>query len=523
MKFALLSALCCMLLPAAFARNKSAQNEAQNEAQTKPQNGMVPDDRTISFLVGEAIREDPRVWSANIDISTKDGVVSLSGNVDSLLQRRFAGMVASKIRGVVNVANELDVLTVPRADEQIASEIDRRLRMSSALKIRNLNVRCEAGTVTLSGEVESPGYRTEADLMASEVSGVRAVKNALKIRATTRRADAELSEELRNTFFRDVYLTDLRIDVECKNSNVVLRGVVGNAYLRTRAGQLARNTTGVMDVLNEIRINRLFERGERREEASPTNEELAEAVSTRLSSDVRIDATNIEVGAHQGQVTLRGHVPSMSERQLAEFATRQVTGAVWTTNLLSVRAASRSDVEILRDVTRLLEDDSYVRRLPISADVLQGVVTLRGAVSSHLPRMRAAELSGRVKGVRGVRNEIEVRWKSLFRDPTLKQHVESRLRANWETTNIVKSINVSVTNGNVVLTGDVATWAQRREAGRMAFFTSGVRSVQNRLTIKGVRYPWDDWNSEGSDIEPPPSWIHDYRGDFLERPGVIRL
>lgn len=483
----------------------------------------VPDDRTISFLVGEAMREDPRVWSANIDISTKDGVVLLSGHVDTLLQLRFAGAIASKIGGVVRVANELTVVAAAREDRAVAADVEHRLKTSSGGQIRELNVNCEGGMVTLTGEVESPGYRSEADLMASEVFGVRGVKNALTIRASNHRSDGEISKELTNTFFRDVYLTGLDTAVKCENGHVVLTGVVGNAYLRTRAGQLARNTTGVVDVLNEMTINQLVERGERRVEAPPTNEELAEAVSIRLSSDVRINAVNIQVDAKQGHITLRGNVPSMQERQLAEFAARQVAGAVWTTNLLSVRDELRPDVDVLRDINRLLEDDHYVRSLPISADVVHGVVTLHGTVSTHLPRMRAAELVGRVKGVRGVHNEIEVRWKSLFRDQTLKQHVVTRLQANWETKYVIKRIDVAVTNGNIVLTGDVDTWAQRREAGRMAFFTEGVRSVQNRLTIAGVRYPWDDWNSEGNDMEPPPDWIHDFRGDFLERPGVVRM
>ncbi len=483
----------------------------------------VPDDRTISFLVGEAIREDPRVWSSHIDIRTQAGVVRLSGNVDTLLQRRFAGAIASKIGGVVAVVNDLNVVVVPRDDDAIAAEIQRRLKTTSGVQIRNLKVRSEGGVVTLMGEVESTGYRAEADLMACEVPGVRDVKNALTIRPTNQRDDEDIANEITNTLFRDVYLTGLNIDVACRKGNVVLSGIVGNAYLQTRAGQLARNTTGVASVLNEITINQLFDRGERRVEAPPTNEELADAVSTRLSSDVRIDATNIDVTAQQGHVTLRGHVPSMRERQLAEFAARQVTGAVWTTNLLSVRSVLRPDHEVQQDVSRLLEEDGYLRRLPISAVVQRGVVTLRGTVSTHLPRMRAAELAGRVEGVRGVFNTIEVKWKSLFRDQTLKQHVSARLQANWETADVVNRIAVSVTNGNVVLTGDVDTWAQRREAGRMAFFTTGVRSVQNRLTIKGVRYPWEDWNSEGTDVEPPPDWIHDFRGDFFERPGVVRL
>lgn len=483
----------------------------------------APDDRTITFWVGEALREDPRVWVANIDIDTKDGVVRLTGAVDTLMQRRYAGAIASKIRGVVRVENELDVAALPREDSRIAADVKQRLAFSSDVKIRGLTVGVEEGVVTIGGEAESSGYRAEADLRASEVPGVRRVRNALTVRPAERRSDDEIADELMQTFHRDVYLTGLPMEINCRNGKVVLGGRVGNAYQRTRAGELARNTNGVFDVVNEININQLLERGERRIEAPPTNDELIEAVTARLSSDARINATAIDVIAQQGHVTLRGTVSSMLQKQMAEVAARQVTGTVWVTNLLSVRTPMRPDEDLREDVVRLLEDDAYLRRLPITATVVRGVVTLRGTVSTHLPRMRAAELAGRIVGVRGVRNEIEVRWKSLFRDPVLAQQIRTRVRANWETTSVLDRINIAVTNGNVVLSGDVDTWAQRREAGRMAFFTTGVRSVQNRITIQGVRYPWEEWNSESNGLEPPPDWMHEFRGDFFERPGVVRM
>lgn len=483
----------------------------------------APDDRTITFWVGESIREDPRVWAANIDISTRDGVVRLTGNVNTLMQRRYAGAIASKIHGVVRVINELNVVVMARDDDLIQADVQRRLALSSGVRIRNLKVASEKGVVTIAGEVSSIGYRVEAEHMVSEVPGVRDVRNSLTIRHQGRRSDDDIAAELTNTFFRDVYLTGLEIGVQCRNGNVTIDGVVGNDYQRVRAGQLAKNTTGVYDVLNEIRVNQLYDRGERRRATRPTNEELTEAIAARLNSDVRIDAAEIVVACNDGHVTLRGHVPTMLQRQHAEVTARQVTGAIWITNLLYVRDSLRPDDDLRRDIQRTLEDDPALRRLPVTADVNHGIVTLSGTVPTHIPRLRAAERIGRISGVRGLRNNIQVRWTSVFRDQTLKQHVKTRLRANWETAPVSDRIDVTVNSGNVVLTGDVDSWAQRREAGRMAFFTTGVRSVQNRVTINGVRYPWEDWNSESNALEPPPDWIHEFRGDFFERPGLVRM
>lgn len=482
----------------------------------------VPDDRTISFWVGEALREDPRVWVADIDVATRNGVVKLTGFVTTLMQRQYAAAIASRIRGVTHVDNRLEVATRPRPDSEIVADVSTRLKSSTGVRIQELRVTSRDAVVTVSGIVESAGYRAEALSMASEVSGVRAVQSGLKIRPTSQRTDREIANEIGTTFFRDVYLTGLDLNVQCRNGIVTLSGVVGNAYQKDRATRLAKNTANVVEVVNDITTNRLMERGGRRVAVAPTDDELKDAVEEQLASDHRIEASGIAVTTRNGHVSLRGHVPSMLQRQTAEVAARQVAGAVWVTNLLAVRTDVRPDIELQRAIKESLAQDSSLRGREFKVVVVDGVVSLSGVVTSYFPKIRAADVTSRVPGVRGIRNNIEVKWKSIFRDAALKEHVVTRLRANWETTYVVSLIDVTVTDGHVVLNGDVNTWAERREAGRMAFLTNGVRTVQNRLTIKGVKYPWENWSPDNGP-EAPADWIHEYRGDFIERPGIIRL
>lgn len=482
----------------------------------------VPDDRTIAFWVGEALREDPRVWVADIDIVTKGGVVQLSGFVTTLMQRQFAAAIASKIQGVVRIENRLKLAAPARADADILTDVADRVRMSSGVRVQQLSVSCEGGAVTLDGVVESAGYRAEAMNIASEVPGVLSVQSSLKIRPSSQRSDQEIVDEIGSMFFRDVYLTGLDLNVKCSRGRVTLSGGVGNAYQKNRATRLASNTANVIGVVNEIRTNQLMERGERRDAGMPTDAELQDAVEERLASAQDVDSVNIRVAAKDGHVSLRGHVPSMLQRQTAEVFTRQISGAVWVTNLIAVRTSLRPDEELREEVVDMLSRDSSLRGQQFNVSVVDGVVTLSGLVTTYFPKLRASDVTSRVRGVRGIRNNIEVRWRSVFRDPTLKEHVLTRLLANWETTYMVSRIEVTVTDGNVVLTGDVDTWAQRREAGRMAFLTTGVRTVQNRLTIRGVRYPWESWTPENGP-EAPEDWIHEFRGDFMERQGVIRM
>jgi hypothetical protein len=66
---------------------------------------------------------------------------------------------------------------------------------------------------------------------------------------------------------------------------------------------------------------------------------------------------------------------------------------------------------------------------------------------------------------------------------------------------VADRIRVGVKDGVATLTGDLDTWDERLEAGRVAFGTVGVRKVQNRLRVKGYDYEWEKW-----EYEPPYSY-----------------
>ena len=58
----------------------------------------------------------------------------------------------------------------------------------------------------------------------------------------------------------------------------------------------------------------------------------------------------------------------------------------------------------------------------------------------------------------------------------------------------IQNIKVKVKDGVAIMTGDVDTWAERREAGRVAFMTQQVWEVDNRITVNGFDYPWDEYH-----------------------------
>ncbi len=80
---------------------------------------------------------------------------------------------------------------------------------------------------------------------------------------------------------------------------------------------------------------------------------------------------------------------------------------------------------------------------------------------------------------------------------SLAKEVKSRLKWNWTTHPAYDKIDVTVKNGVAILDGEVNRWSERREAGHVALHTEGVWTVDNRLTVHGYNYPWEEWHAKG--------------------------
>jgi hyperosmotically inducible protein len=141
---------------------------------------------TDSWLTSKtkiAIFSDDRVKGSQVKVETKDGVVYLRGKVDSAEAKAAAESVAKGIDGVKSVKNDLQVVSpgarkaVDAKDADIAKAVESRLSRETDLK--KVDVRADAGVVTLTGEVPTITASAKASEVARGVGGVRSVKNQL--------------------------------------------------------------------------------------------------------------------------------------------------------------------------------------------------------------------------------------------------------------------------------------------------------------------------------------------------------
>jgi osmotically-inducible protein OsmY len=177
-----------------------------------------------------------------------------------------------------------------------------------------------------------------------------------------------------------------------------------------------------------------------------------------------------------------------------------VVGVGWVTNNLFVRSDSREDWAVLDDVKFNLRTDAITDKLDITAKVSNGIVTLSGSVNTWFERMHAEGIADKVKGVRKVINLIDVYRETtrIHTGAVVAKDVMEHFKNNWTLRGVSDRITVSVEDGIATLTGEVDTWAQRRQAEEVAYKTLGVWKVENRLQVKGYNYNWEDWYHPGS-------------------------
>ena len=454
----------------------------------------VPDDNNITFGIKEALREDPRIYSGNIQVFVKDGKVRLSGTVYNLVEKNFALKEAKKIDGVVSVIDSIEVKPTYQPDDGIKESVHHRLRTNPALHKENIEVNIKDGLVTLTGQVSSISKIDEATLVVSQIAGVKTIQSKLEVVLQQDVSDADIEADLLQTIKRDVYLTGLPIQVSVKDGVVALSGYVANAYQKDRAEIKSLWIRNIKEVRNEIIVDPTKERGERKRRPQLTDEEIRKTILATLAHDSRISqSASFDIRVESGYVALRGTVPSTLQREIAEQDVRNVVGVAWVTNRLVVIPERRNDSNIEEDIILRFESDYMLFRHALTAASKDGVVTLSGQVNTAYAKMRAGKLIKRILGVRQVINNIDVKEPRIYRNATLEKQIRERLGINWETALIADSIKVKVKHGKATLTGVVPGWGQLREAERIAYFTDGIWAVDNRLEVKDVDYEWEQW------------------------------
>jgi len=421
---------------ARIARTVKGVRAVVNEIIVEP--SAVRHDRDLRSDIRDALDSNEAAKSYGIEVSVEDGVVRLSGTVESWQEKHLAASVAKGVRGVKAVRNLIVVnYPVDRTDEEIASDIRAGLRWDSFVDHARINVEVKNGAVQLTGTVGSAAEKQEA-LKDCWVAGVDSVDGSgLQVEEWARdpklkegkyivQSENEIREAVRDALDYDPRVSSDAVTVEVSDRTVTLRGTLPCLGSKRAASRDARTTVGVYRVVNRIQV---------KTGKKISDQRIKEMIRRAFTRHPYVEDYEITVNVAAGRVKLYGAVDSYFEKAKAGEIASNISGVAAVFNNLEVLLdahpfiydphigdpyvyardwyrfhpgySQKSDAEIKEDITDELWWSPFIDSDEVHVTVDSGHATLTGTVDSW-SEYHAATENAYEGGALLVNNRMEV-------------------------------------------------------------------------------------------------------------------
>jgi osmotically-inducible protein OsmY len=198
---------------------------------------------------------EPSVHANQVGVAVKDGVVTLSGHLDTYAEKYLIEQAVTRVEGVKAVAVEVDVKLEPghkRSDSEIATAAESALKWHSLVPADRIQVKVEKGWITLRGEVDWDYQRQNAARAVRSLTGVLGVSNAISLKAGV--TPANVAGRIREAFARHAEREAKNVEVTVDGSAVTLRGTVDSWAERAAAVGAVWSAPGISRVVNDIKV-----------------------------------------------------------------------------------------------------------------------------------------------------------------------------------------------------------------------------------------------------------------------------
>jgi osmotically-inducible protein OsmY len=212
-------------------------------------------DSNIKLDVQEELAWEPSIDQTKIGVAVDEGVVTLSGEVDSYSKKIAAEKAAKRVSGVKAVAEDIVVKypsSLDKSDTEIAKAAVDALEWHSSVPDDAVMVKVENGWVYLTGEVKWSYQKYSASNAVKNLVGVKGVSNSIKLKQEVK--PVLVKDTIEEAFERSARIDAKGIVVTTDGNTVTLSGKVHSIKEKEDAEKAAFRSPGVLNVVNKLRI-----------------------------------------------------------------------------------------------------------------------------------------------------------------------------------------------------------------------------------------------------------------------------
>ncbi|MCB0807048.1 MAG: BON domain-containing protein [Bacteroidales bacterium] len=482
----------------------SALTGCNNRPEVAEENrSWIIGDSTVEMAIKKEFKAHPFITSSDIVVRAHEGIITLSGKTDNIIEKKKAAGIVRLVRGVKGVVNLIEVDVPPVEDDILAEQIDETLYRDPVLESYEITEKVDSGVVKLYGRVNSWQQKQLAEKVVESVEGVREVKNNIAFVYQEERPDLDIKADIAELMKNDVRIEDGLIDISVKDDTVLLKGTVGSASEKNLAiaqAWVAGVDTVVASGLEVSGDERdpLMREDKFVEKPDPM---IIEDIQRSFLHDPRLLNHDIRVLAENGKVTLSGKTGNYRAKKAAGQDASNVVGVFRVINNIRVEPVAMPAEKTVKDqIKTAFERHPLFDNYQITAVDDSGKVTLTGKVDFYFEKIQAEELVSSMPGVVDISNKIEVTNDIEFpylitpgqQDlPVLKQPVtkndkqikdEVEYQLWWSPFVDRNQVDVEVNDGEVTLTGTVNTQLEMDYAVKNAY-QGGAFRVINKLDV----------------------------------------
>jgi len=198
---------------------------------------------------------DPSINATAIGVAVKDGIVTVSGHLQTYAEKIAVQKALRRVAGVKAIAIELDVLlsaTHRRSDTELAAAAEGVLRGHASIPADRIRLLVDKGWITLQGEVEWDYQRRAVEKALRPLIGVVGITDEIELKPQVSSKDVQRG--IREALARQSEREARHIEVSASGSTITLRGTVHSWQERDAACGAAWSSPGVSRVINEVRV-----------------------------------------------------------------------------------------------------------------------------------------------------------------------------------------------------------------------------------------------------------------------------